>query len=722
MDIKLQLNELCDQDAYLELKPKSKIPIANDWPNQGKHLDEVISADGNLGLILGSTSGILDIDLDCMEAKALADVILPAPHAIFDRGSTDSGHYLYQASSFGPRKSFNAEGAKSTLVELRGEGSQTMIPPSVHPNGSPLAFISFHEKATEVQYDDLLKSVNLLAACSEVAQNWGDGHRHNLVLAFSGLCLKEGIEPNLVMHFVQRICEITGDLEVSDRLNAIRTSYGKPVDSLLGYKGLVDCLGQAKAKRIADRIAAYKGRELSSDIVSMEPIEGDLVNFGQFSDRSNVTEAKVGTAFSQWLRGRALYVAEKKQWMIWNANHWKTDQCAFITKLAYQFVTEAKAVLVDMNNYTEASNLSSFESLNRLENISKFAATDCSVSALDFDTDPFLLATLNSWIDLKTGQPSVPNPEVLVSKALSVGYSSTAECPNFLRFLNDIFESDLELIAFVQRAIGYSLTGQTTEQCLFIMIGDGANGKSTFINVINKLLGSYGTTAASHTLIANGGGSIGDDLVDLIGARLITVSETEEGQSLAEAKIKQMTGGDTLKGRPLYGTYVQFSIIGKLWLATNSLPQINNTDHGIWRRIKAVPFNRTFTAQEQDKHLSDKLMEELPGILNWAIEGCLRWQKDELQTPQIIEDQVAEYKSAMDSISQFIREECELGKAHSYPASKFYQAYRDWCSGAGRKPQSQTAFKRSLEKLKNVHQHRSSNGLQWHGIQPCLTY
>ena len=129
-----------------------------------------------------------------------------------------------------------------------------------------------------------------------------------------------------------------------------------------------------------------------------------------------------------------------------------------------------------------------------------------------------------------------------------------------------------------------------------------------------------------------------------------------------------------------------------------------------------------FTAKKQDKYLSDKLMEELPGILNWAIQGCLGWQKDELQTPQIIEDQVAEYKSAMDSISQFIQDECELGKEHSYAASKFYQAYRDWCSGAGRKPQSQTAFKRSLEKLKGVYQHRSSNGLQWHGIQPCLTY
>ncbi|MDC1095507.1 phage/plasmid primase, P4 family [Planktomarina temperata] len=722
MDILTQLNKICDQDAYLELKPKSKIPVASDWPNQGKHLDEVISANDNLGLILGSTSGILDVDLDCREAKVLADLILPVPHAVFDRGSDDSGHHLYRSSSFGPRKAFNAEGSKSTLVELRGDRTQTMVPPSIHPNGSKLVFTTCNPNAEEVTYEGLLQSVNLLAACTEVAQNWTDGMRHDLSLAFSGLCLKTGIEPKLLMKILQRICDINGDLEVDDRLNALRTSYAQPADSLLGYNGLVDCLGQSTAKRIADRIAAYSGKEFSSDIAVMEPMEGDLVNFGQFSDRSNVTEARVGTVFSRWLDGKAVYVVEKKQWMIWNGNYWEADQCTYIKQLAYQFVQEAKAALVDLKSFTDATNLSSFESVQRLENISKFAAIDRAVKASEFDTDPFVLATKGKWIDLKTGQPSNPNPDVLVSKALSVGYSPEAKCPIFLNFLNDVFESDQELISFVQQAIGYSLTGSTSEQCLFIMIGDGANGKSTFINVINRLLGSYGTTAASQTLIANGGGSIGDDLVDLIGARLITVSETEEGQSLAEAKIKQMTGGDTLKGRPLYGTYIQFNIIGKLWLATNSLPQINNTDHGIWRRIKAIPFNRTFTAKEQDKHLSDKLMEELPGILNWAIQGCLGWQKDELQTPQIIEDQVAEYKSAMDSISQFIQDECELGKEHSYAASKFFQAYRDWCAGAGRKPQSTTAFKHALEKLTGVYQHRSSNGLQWHGIQPCLTY
>ena len=711
-----------EQQCFITLAEHSKKPLVSDWPNNGKTLTDAEAESKNIGLLLGKKSGILDVDLDCMAAKALADVILPEPAVKFDRGSSDSGHYLFKASSFGSRKSFTANKSGSTLVELRGDGAQTMIPPSVHPNGNKLSFTALNEAANAVEYADLLKAVNLLAACSEIAQSWQEGLRHDLAMAFSGLARKQDLNANLVMQIVQRICQINNDPEEKDRLNTVRSTFSKPMDDLIGYKGLVECLGHSAAKRIADRIAAYSEKPRHFEIVNSKIDGGNIINFGQFSDKTNVTEAKMGSTLSQWFIGRAVYVFEKKQWMIWNGCYWESDQRSIITKLAYQFVTEAKEALFDRGKFSDLSNLSQFESLNRLENIARFASTDCSVSATEFDTDPLLLASSSSWIDLGSGSSMAPNPKKLVSKALAVKHDQQATCPTFLQFLNDVFENDQDLIRFVQRAIGYSLTGSTSEQCLFIMIGDGANGKSTFINVINKLLGLYGTTAASQTLIANGGNSIGDDLVDLIGARLITVSETEEGQSLAEAKIKQMTGGDRLKGRPLYGSHIQFNIIGKLWLATNSLPQINNTDHGIWRRIKAIPFNRTFSAEEQDKNLSDKLLKELPGILNWAIEGCLNWQNNGLQTPDIVEAQVAEYRISMDSISQFIQDECEVDKDHSCAAFKFFQAYRDWCSGAGRKSQSQASFKRSLEKITGVHQHRSSNGLQWHGIQPCLTY
>ena len=712
---------LCAQDAYLALHPQSKSPVGANWPEQGKSQEDALSANGNLGLLLGSKSSVMDVDLDCSEAKALADLILPVPFATFDRGTPDSGHYLYRTASCGPTKKFSANGVKSTLVELRGDGAQTMIPPSIHPDGDRLKFTNINQEASEVEYYDLLRSVSFLGACSEIAQLWSSGRRHDLALSFTGLCLKQGVNAQLLLNIIQRICQINGDTEEQDRTNCVRTSVGKPDDMLRGYQGLADCIGKVAADRITERIAAYCGQELKS-LSFREIAKVEVINFGRFTDGANVTEAKLGETFGQWLDGRAVFAVQTKQWLIWNGSYWRADECALINKFAFQFISEAKQALFDTGNHSAAGNLSSFESLNRLENLCKLASTDRAVSLSSFDTDPMLLAAPNQWIHLEFGLAYDPDPSILISKVIATDYCAKSTCPSFEAFLHDIFEKDQDLIAYVQRAVGYCLTGSTSEQCLFILIGDGANGKSTFVSVINKLLGDYSKAASSQTLVAKGSSSVGDDLVDLVGARLISVSETETGEALAEAKIKQMTGGDVLKGRPLYGSWLEFSIIGKILLATNSLPQINNTDHGIWRRIQAIPFNRTFTAEEQDKELGSKLTKELPGILNWAIQGCLDWQEQGLNPPQIVLEQVSAYKTEMDSIAQFVEQECSLEPETKYPASKLYEAYRHFCQAIGRKPQSTNAFKKSLDKLTGVYQSRTSSGMQWCGIKSALQF
>ena len=719
LEILMLETKLCAQDAYLALHPQSKKPVGVNCPGQGKSKEEALAAKGNLGLLLGPKSGVMDVDLDCPEANRLADLILPQPFAKFNRGSSDSGHYLYKATSFGPTQRFSGNGPKSTLVELRGDGSQTMIPPSIHPNGAKLIYTEINQDASEVDYDELLRSVSFLGACSEVAQLWASGLRHELALSFSGLCLKQGLDAQLLVNIIQRICKITGDTEEQDRMNCVRTSFGKPNDEIRGYQGLVDCIGKTAADRVSERIAFYCGQKERSLTVVKEA-EAEVINFGRFTDGSNVTEAKLGETFGQWLNGRAVFAFQSKQWMIWNGSIWSSDDYGLMIKLAFQFISEAKQALFDTGNHSAAGNLSSFESLNRFENLCKLAATDRAVSLNDFDKDPMLLAAPNQWIDLQSGHAFDPDPSILVSKSITTDYCAKSLCPNFDAFLNGIFESDWSLIDYVQRVIGYSLTGTTSEQCLFILIGDGANGKSTFVNVINKLLGDYSKAASSQTLVAKGSSSIGDDLVDLVSARLISVSETEAGEALAEAKIKQMTGGDVLKGRPLYGNWLEFSIIGKIFLATNSLPQINNTDHDIWRRIHAIPFNRTFSAEEQDKDLGVKLTAELPGILNWAIQGCLEWQQQGLNPPQVVLDQVSAYKTEMDSIAQFVEQECSLAAEAKYPASRLYEDYRHYCQILGRKPQSNSAFKKALDKLVNVYQSRSSSGMQWHGIEPLM--
>ena len=218
---------ICAQDAYLALYPQSKKPVGVNWPDEGKSQEQALATNGNLGLLLGPKSDVMDVDLDCREAKGLAELILPKPFAQFDRGTSDSGHYLYKANTCGPTKKFSGNGPKSTLVELRGDGSQTMIPPSIHPDGSRLNFTDINHDAPEVEYADLLKSVSFLAACSEVAQIWVSGRRHELALSFSGLCLKQDVDPQLLVNIIQRICKITGDQEAQDRMNCVRTSVSK---------------------------------------------------------------------------------------------------------------------------------------------------------------------------------------------------------------------------------------------------------------------------------------------------------------------------------------------------------------------------------------------------------------------------------------------------------------------------------------------------------------
>lgn len=717
-EIYTNINTVCSGNFYLQLHANEKRPVGNSWQHSSISLEAAIAAGGNVGILLGHASGVIDVDLDCKEAKALADIILPKPTLCFDRSSSDSGHLLYRCPNAKATKRLQGgdSAGKTTLVELRSDGAQTMIPPSTHPNGTKLRITALDEAAEPVDYEDMLKRVHLLAACAEVCQHWKAGGRHQLCLAFVGLCLKERMQSVLVTAIVERICEINGDPEIEDRLRIVSSSVGKEATNLKGFSGLAETLGHDVAQRIADRVQVFTGAVSNRN--SLRTTDSNVpARFFETTNTLHLSEAVVGHALAEWLLEKAVFDIGNKGWMVWQGNHWCADKNSSLVKLAFDFVQEQEARFLHQRNHDQVVAMRAFESLRKLENIIQLAINKRAVASDVFDADPMLFATQDQWIDLNSGKATSPKPSRFVSMFSPVEFEPKATCPTFIKFLNDIFEGDEAPIAFMQRAIGYSLTGKTDEQCMFVLIGSGANGKSTLINIIGKLLGRYGTTAASQTLIANNRSSVGDDLVNLRGARLISISETEDGEALAEAKIKQMTGGDFIKARPLYGEWQVFTITGKLWLATNNLPTINGTDEGIWRRIRVIPFNRTFKAEEQDKALAQKLDAELPGILNWAIEGCLQWQREGLNPPQIVIEQVARYRSTMDSVAQFVDEECCVDAGATVSASSLYALYREWCLRSGLKAKSLAGFKHALQATGGIHQHRTSAGLQWQGIK-----
>jgi putative DNA primase/helicase len=253
-----------------------------------------------------------------------------------------------------------------------------------------------------------------------------------------------------------------------------------------------------------------------------------------------------------------------------------------------------------------------------------------------------------------------------------------------------------------------------------MFLGGGANGKSTLVNVLTKLMGDYAANTAASTLMASNSNQVGDDLIRLAGARYITAAETEHGQRFAEAKIKSFTGGDMISARPIYGEWVDFQPIGKIFLTTNNRPEIRGSDDGIWRRMVEVPFNRQFTADEQDKELMAALLQELPGILNWAIEGCLRWQAEGLLAPQSVQASVTEYRTEMDTVCSFVTEECFVAPQERVQVGSLYQRYSNWCRSSSKQPRTKVQFGKALSD-QGFKQMRDSNGRYWRGLSISIT-
>lgn len=319
------------------------------------------------------------------------------------------------------------------------------------------------------------------------------------------------------------------------------------------------------------------------------------------------------------------------------------------------------------------------------------------VSIANYDQDKYLLACKNGVLDLRQGKLIAFSREHMLSKSIPIDYHPDASAPRWLSFLDRVFAGNENLIEFMARAIGYTLTGDTGEQCLFLCHGPGQNGKSKLLETIAALLGEFAAEAPMATFLAkqqqNGATN---DLAMLRGARYVTATETNEGVRLDEALVKKVTGQDRITARMLFSEFFSYHPQFKLWLAMNHKPTIRGVDNGIWRRIRLIPFGVIIPDEERDPHLLDKLVAELPGILAWAVRGCLRWQADGLRTPPEVAEATQEYRTEQDVLGAFIEEYCVVGLGYQAKSADLYHAYRTWAEDSGEYVMSQTMFGRQL--------------------------
>lgn len=372
-------------------------------------------------------------------------------------------------------------------------------------------------------------------------------------------------------------------------------------------------------------------------------------------------------------------------WYIWDGTRWKRDETFQILRLAKDTVKQMyqmASVNKDKFLYKHAVKSESESRLRAMINLVKCEGNIAVISE-QFDKDIFLLNCKNGTLDLTTDELRPHSKDDYITRRVELNYNSGADCPEWQKFLMSIFQGDSQLIDFMQKSVGYSLSGSTKEQCIFILYGVGMNGKSTFLKHIYRILGDYALNTPASSLMEKYNDSIPNDIARLKGTRFVTSIEFGKAKALAESQIKQLTGDDPISARFLHREYFDFFATFKIFFATNHKPNISGTDKGIWRRIRTIPFEMVIALDEIDKQLDDKLAKEYEGILAWAVEGFKKWQKEGLGEASKITKATNEYQEESDVIGNYIEEKCLIGPEYKVQTSVILKDLQQWAKDNG---------------------------------------
>ncbi len=353
-----------------------------------------------------------------------------------------------------------------------------------------------------------------------------------------------------------------------------------------------------------------------------------------------------------------------------------------------------------------------------MRDVTRVAAAHPRVAARmeDFDRDPMLLACANGTIELQSCTLREHRREDMITRMSPVAYDPTATCPRWEQALAQA-QPDPDMPAYLQRAVGYSLTGETREEAAFFLFGIGANGKSTFVTVLALILGDYCVATRPETYLAKDRSAIPNDIAALAGARMITASESEEGRRLDDSAIKTLASPDRVSARFLRQEFFSFIPTGKTWFSTNHRPIVRGTDDGIWRRMHLIGWPVSFRGRE-DRTLGAALRAEAPGILAWAVRGCMAWQQIGLAPPPGVVQATQDYRAASDVLGRWLAERCTVGG--SEPGGRnaaLYADFKTWMEiEAGEKPWSHRTFSEKLKERGHKQEARADQGRRWLGI------
>ena len=440
-------------------------------------------------------------------------------------------------------------------------------------------------------------------------------------------------------------------------------------------------------------------RELASSVNVIDPIWAG-------------TEDELALGFSNKHRARLRYVAKWGCWYEWTGQRWAEDETVLVYDLIRRYCRDALAFSDEKSKRGHAAKATTVAAVER------FAKADRRHAATvdQWDTDLWLLNTPSGVVDLKTGALLQHKPDFFMTKITAV--APEGDCLRWMDFLDEITDGAPGLIEFLQRLIGYGLTGSTREHAFAFLFGTGANGKSTFLNPITEMLGDYSTVAGTDVFTESRNERHPTELAMLRGARFVVAQETDEGRAWNETRIKALTGGDPITARYMRQDFFTFVPQFKLIVSGNHKPALRNVDEAMRRRLHLVPFTKTIEQEDRDPKLAEKLRAELGGILRWAIDGCLDYQSEGLNPPRVVIEATADYFRGQDAFSQWLEDCCEQAPGYWEPPRLLFLSWEKWATGAHEEVGNQKQFAERLEKAKFMKQKgRKYNGRAWIGLK-----
>lgn len=720
--------------AVLPVDPKTKQPLTSRGATDATtDLDRVKKLwsrhpEAAIGINAGR-SGLVVIDVDprneglrTLEQIESVNGPLWDTSALLARSGGGGFHYVYRASP-----ELHVPAKLGPGIDVIAGNRYFIAPPSRHPSGN-----RYQWEATAGPFD-----ASALAAMP-APPAWLVQPRASSEVDCDALAQLDPAEPETPA----RIALVLSALKAIDP-DCSRDEYLRVLFALhsTGWPDVIERLAKpwASGSMHGTEAEKYSEKGFRSDVRRLRSDKPRTVTLGSLFDiakrygwkdpRNGASlpdtfgDADNGSRFAERHRGEFLFVHGAKEWFRWSGHRWALCESKEAKRIALKVLHDAlfeaqeavRSAPTDINRANANAALNAYRNQHRADALLEVAKVLPGMSIPNrsrFDTDPYQLCVRNGVVDLRTGTLLQAEPRMMLQRQAGASFDRSADCPQWLTFLESVFEGDTEMIDFLGRACGYALTGSVDEEKLFFLYGSGANGKSVFSNVLSGVLGEYAVSLRSVALARDpkGNGSEAErEKVRLPGERLVLINEVGVNDVFDDQRVKELVSRDPIAARYLYGESFDFLPSHKIFVRGNHQPAAMDSGDGFWRRIVLIPFTRQFSEGERIPDLERRiLMEERDGVLMWLIEGCLQWQQGGLQIPAKVKAAGAAYRSDTDILGEWLECCCRLDPAAETASAELFRSYQDFLRGLNMNAPSAPVFGRRLSQ--RGYSSRRSNG------------